>query len=211
MNMYFLLLLVMALLLYKGIVSSLLYSPKKIKIISIVALILMTFRWIALMIFFIIKNQSYLYLLKPLMYTDLICIPVCGILSVFIFSRNSKIKLKEFFFGYTILFIAYAIVIYKSTVNINISNYCGYTMELQLEAYCYTILLIINLILVIKGIKLYSVVYADKLGAILIIISASITLLSVLLTSINSDFAWLLLADISWIATMDYGLSKFKR
>ncbi|MBU3191103.1 hypothetical protein K9O30_17400 [Clostridium bowmanii] len=211
MNVYFLLLLVMALLLYKGIISTLFYSPRKIKIISILALVLMTFRWIALMILFIIKNQNYLYLLKPLVFTNLICIPVCGILSVFIFSRNNKIKLKRLFLWCIILFVAYFIVIYKSTVNINISNYCGYTMKLQLESYCYIILLIINLIFAIKGIKLYSVIYSSKPGAVLIIISASITLLSVILTSINSDFPWLLLGDISWLATMDYGLSKFKR
>ncbi|MGH4137239.1 hypothetical protein [Clostridium sp.] len=211
MNIYFLLLLVMALLLYKGIISSLVYSPKKIKLISILALILMTFRWIALMILFIIKNQNYLYLLKPLVYTNLICIPLCGILSFLIFSRNNKIKLKKLFLGCIILFVAYFIVIYKSTTNINISNYCGYTMELQLEAYCNTMLLIINVILGIKAIKLYSMIYSSKPGAILIIISASITIVSVLLTSINSNFTWLLLGDISWLATMDYGLSKFKR
>ena len=65
MSIYFLMLLVMALLLYEGIISSLFYAPKKIKIISTMALILMTFRYIALIILFIIKNQSYLYLLKP--------------------------------------------------------------------------------------------------------------------------------------------------
>jgi len=201
----------MGLLLYKGIISSLFYSPKKIKIISAVALILMIFRWIALLILFITKNQSYLYLLKPLVFTNLIYIPIYGIISVFIFSRDNKIKLKNILLMGILLCIAYSIVIYKSSVNINISGYCGYTIELQLEAYCYMILLIINLLFAIKGIKLFSVIYSNKLGLVLIIISSIITVISVLLTSINTEFAMLLLADISWITTMDYGLLRFKR
>ncbi|MGH4124968.1 MAG: hypothetical protein ACREV6_18790 [Clostridium sp.] len=211
MSIYFLLLLVMVLLLYGGIISSLVYAPKKIKIVSVITMSLMTFRYIALLILFTIKNQSYLYLLKPLVYANLLCIPICGILSVFIFSRNNKIKLKKILFMCVMLCIAYILVVYKSPANIDISNNCGYTIELQLEAYCYIVLLIINSILFIKGIKLYNKIYANKLGAVLITIASSITLLSVLITSINSNFPMILLGDIAWIVTLDYGLIKFKR
>lgn len=211
MSLYFLLLSIMVVLLYEGIISSLVYAPKKIKIISTMALILMTSRYIALIILFIIKNQSYLYLLKPVVFTNLLCIPVCGILSVSIFSRNNKIKLKKILLMCTMLVIGYFIVIYKSPANINISNSCGYTIELQLEFYCYIVMLIINSIFLIKGIKLYSKTYANKLGAVLIIISSSITLLAVLLTSINSNFPMTVLGDIFWILTIDYGLIKFKK
>lgn len=211
MNIYFLLLLVMVLLLYGGIISSLTYAPKKIKIISAMALSLMTFRYIALIILFTIKNQNYLYLLKPLVYANLLCIPICGFLSIFIFSRNNKIKLKKILFICAMICIAYFIVIYKSPANINISNNCGYTIELQLEVYCYIVMLIINSIFLIKGIKLYNKIYSSKLGALLIVIASSITLLSVLLTSINPDFPMILLGDIFWIITIDYGLIKFKR
>ncbi|MBZ9636770.1 hypothetical protein [Clostridium sp. FP1] len=211
MSIYFLLLLVMAVLLYGGIISSLTYAPKKIKIISAIVLSLMAFRYAALVILFTIKNQSYLYLLKPLVYANLLCIPICGILSVLIFSRNNKIKLKKILFVCAMIGIAYFIVIYKSSANIDISNNCGYIMELQLELYCYIVLLIINSIFFIKGIKLYNKIYANKLGALLIMIASSITLLSVVITSINSNFPMILLGDISWIVTIDYGLIKFKR
>lgn len=211
MSIYFLLLLLMVLLLYGGIISSLAYAPKKIKIISIMALSLMSFRYVALIILFTFKNQSYLYLLKPLVYTNLLCIPICGILSVFIFSRNSKIRLKKILFMFAVLCIAYFIVIYKSPANINISNSCGYTIELQLEVYCYIVLLIINSIFFVQGINLYNKIYACKLGAVLIVIASSTTILSLLLTSINSKFPLILLGDIFWIITLDYGLIKFKR
>ncbi|MBW9158123.1 hypothetical protein [Clostridium tagluense] len=211
MSIYFLLLLVMAVLLYVGIISSLTYAPKKIKIISAIVLSLMTFRYAALIILFTIKNQSYLYLLKPLVYANLLCIPICGILSVLIFSRNNKIKLKKNLFVCAMIGIDYFIVIYKSSANIDISNNYGYTMELQLEVYCYIVLLIINSIFFIKGIKLYNKIYANKLGALLIMIASSITLLSVVITSINSNFSMIFLGDIAWIATIDYGLIKFKR
>lgn len=211
MSIYFLLLLTMVLLLYEGIISSLFHSPKKIKIISAMALLLMTFRYIALIILFTQKNQSYLYLLKPAVFTNLLCIPVCGILSIFIFARDNKIKLKKILFICAMLCIAYSIIIYKSPVNINISSLSGYTIKLQLEDYCYIMLVIINSIFAVKGIELFNKIYSNKLGAILIIMSSSITLISLLLTSINTDFAWLILGDISWIITMDYGLIKLKR
>ena len=211
MSIYFLLLLIMILLLFKGIISSLVYAPKKIKIISIMALTLMTFRYIALIILFIIKNQNYLYLLKPLVFINLLCIPLVGIISISIFSRINKIKLKRILLMCVMLSIAYFVVIYKTPSNINISNNCGYIIELQLEFYIYILMVIINSIFFIKGIKLYNKNYANKIGAVLIIISSSITLLSVLLTSINPNFSWTMLGDISWIVTINYGLLKFKR
>jgi hypothetical protein len=210
-NIYFLMLLMMFLLLYQGIISSLFYSPKRIKIISTMILTLMTLRYIALIILFVIKNQSYLYLLKPVLYTNILCIPISGILTVFIFARNDKIKIKKILIWCAAVSLAYCTLIYKSPVKINISNVTGYTMELQLQTYSYIALLIINTVFVIKGIELFHKTYSNKLGALLIIVSSSITVIAVLIASINMEFAWLLLADISWIITLDYGLIKFKR
>lgn len=211
MSIYFLLLLIVSFLLYEGIISSLLYAPKKIKIISIIALILMTFRYIALIILYVIKNQNYLYLLKPLVFTNLLSIPICGVISVFIFARNNKIKLKKILFICLSLSVVYFIMIYKSASDINVSTLCGYIIELQLEDYCYIALLIINSVFIIKGIELFNKTYSNKLGAALIIISSIVTIISVILTSINGNLPWLLLGDIFWIITIDYGLIKFKK
>jgi hypothetical protein len=201
----------MVLLLYKGIISSLFHAPKKIKVISTMALILMTFRYIALITLFIIQNQSYLYLLKPMVYTNLLCIPICGIVSVFIFGRNNKIKLKKVLLISLILSIIYLIIIYKSPANINISKLYGYTIELKLQDYYYISILIISSIFVIKGIGLFNESYSNKLGSILIILSSCITIISVILNSINTSFAWVVLGDISWVITIDYALKKFKK
>ena len=102
-------------------------------------------------------------------------------------------------------------MIYKSASNINVSNLCGYIIKLQLEGYCYIALLIINSVFIIKGIELFNKTYSNKLGSALVIISATVTIISVILTSINVNFSWLLLGDIFWIVTIDYGLIKFKR
>ena len=211
MSIYFLLLLMMILLLYKGIVSSLDYAPKKIKVISTMAFILMTFRYISLISLFIIQNQSYLYLLKPMVFTNLLCIPICGMISVFIFARNNKINFKKILLISIILCISYLIFIYKSPANVNISKIYGYNIELKFEDYYYIPILIISSAFVIKGIKLFNETYSNKLGAILIIVSSSITIISVLLMSINAGFVGLLLGDISWIITIDYALMKLKK
>lgn len=211
MSIYFLLLSIMIFLLYEGIICGLHYAPRKIKIISLIALILMTFRYITLIILLVIKNMNYLYLLKSSIYTNFLCIPICGIISVYIFARNNNIKLKKILLMCVILCIAYFTVIYNSDANINISNICGYTIKLQLEDYFYVTSLMVNSIFIIIGIELFNKPHSSKLGAILIIISSSITLISVLLTSINASFAFLLLGDISWVLTIDYGLMKFKK
>ncbi|MBU3159900.1 hypothetical protein KPL37_09060 [Clostridium frigoris] len=211
MSVYFLLLFVMTLLLYEGIICSLYYAPRKIKIISFVVLTLMTLRYIALLILLIVKDQNYLYMLKPLIYTNFLCIPICGIISAFIFARKNKIKLKRILLMFLILCLAYCIVMYNSNTNIAISNLYGHTIKLQLEDYFYYTSLIINSILIIVGINLFNRRYSNKLGAVLIVISASITLIAVLLASVNTSFNFLVLGDISWVLTMNYALMKVKR
>ncbi|MGH4118320.1 hypothetical protein [Clostridium sp.] len=211
MSIYFLMLLMMLFLLYKGIISSLFYSPKRIKMISSMILILMTLRYITLIILFVVKNQSYLYLLKPIIHANILCIPIIGIISLFIFARNDKVKIRKVFILCIALSLAYCTLMYKSSVKINISNITGYTMQLQLEIYYFIALLIINSVFVVLGIELFYKTYSNKLGVVLIIVSSSITLTTLLISSINTNFAWLILADISWIITLDYGLTKFKR
>ncbi|MBU3154321.1 hypothetical protein [Clostridium estertheticum] len=211
MKIYFLLLFIMILLLYEGIICSLYYVPRKIKIISFVALSLMAFRYISLLILLIVNDQNYLYMLKPLVYTNFLCIPICGIISVFIFARKNTIKLRKIILISGILCLGYCIVIYNSNANTAISNLYGHTIKLQLENYFHFTSLIINSILIIMGINLFNRRYSNKLGASLIVISASITLIAVLLTSINTSFNFLFLGDISWILTMDYALNKVKR
>lgn len=201
----------MFLLLYQGIISSLFYAPKRIKVISAMVLILMICRYIALIILFVIKNQSYLFFLKPVVFTNILCLPICGFLSVFIFARNDKIKLKKIFILCVVIVIAYCTLIIKSFIKINISNVSGYTMELELENYYNIALLIINSIFLIKGIEIFHKQLSNKLGALLIIISSTTTLLAILTTTLNMNFALLLLADLAWIATLDFGLIKFKR
>lgn len=211
MIIYFLLLLIMILLLYQGIFYGLFYAPKKIKIISTIALLLMMIRYIALIILFIIKNQSYLYLLKPFVFTNLMGIPICGIITILIFSKDNKIKLRKILFLCTMLVVAYCITIFKSPSNINMSNISGYIIELQLETYCSTLLLIVNSIFFIKGIELLFKKYSNKLGALLIIMSSCITLTAVIMSSINTNNIPLLLGDMCWIIALNYGLLKFKR
>ncbi|MGK0464988.1 hypothetical protein [Clostridium sp.] len=211
MSIYFLMLLVMFFLLYQGIIFSIFYAPKRIKVISAMVLILMACRYIALIILFVIKNQSYLYLLKPVLFINILCIPICGIISIFIFARNDKIKLKKIFILCVVLVLAYCTLIYKSFIKINISNISGYTMELQLENYYNVALLMINSIFLIKGIEIFHKKPSNKLGALLIIISSTTTLLAILTTTLNINFALLLFADLIWVATLDYGLIKFKR
>ena len=211
MEIYFLLLFIMILLLYEGIICSLYYAPKKIKIISFVVLILMTFRYIALLILLIVKGQNYIYILKPLLYTNFLCIPICGIILTYIFARKNMIKLRRIILIFGILCLGYCIVIYNSNSNTVVSNVYGHTIKLQLENYFYYMSLIVNSIFLIMGINLFSRRYSNKLGASLIAISASITLIAVVLTSINTSYNFLLLGDISWILTMDYALMKVKR
>jgi hypothetical protein len=215
MNTYFFylaLLLLMFLLIYCGVSSSVRFAPLKIKIISLAALIALSTRYIALLIFLVTGNIKNLYLLKPLMFLNLLCLPVLAIISIYIYSRNDKIKFNYCMISASLLLFTYLAAIIKLPISIEIYGSLGYIMSFHNEILVYGIYLIFNTIFFFSAVVFLGNKTSNKLGMWLILSSALLVIIEVIVkTSGVSILPSILLGDVIWIATVDYALYKLKK
>lgn len=208
---YLILLLFMLLLIYKGIRININYAPKKIKFICIGALIAMALRYVALIIFVIVRNIRYLYLLKHLYFLNLLCIPIGAFIIIYILLRNDRIKFLYMFPVSIILAVIYGFLIYRCPVRLEIDMLYGYYMEFIKNPYIYIGYMLINVLFIVLIINIYKS-NMDKIGIVLVIISSTIVILETILYLIGGEiFVNLILGDILWMVTLDYAISKLKR
>lgn len=206
------LLFVMILLVYEGITTSLCYAPKKIKYITLCALILVLLRYISLIVLFINERPLYLYMLKPIMFLEIIYIPIIGFITIYMLSRNEKIKLNYFYMLLVVFTGVYLLVTIKSPINTNISDVYGYIITLKKDYGLYIVLSIINTIYLIVSIKAYSFKYSNKIGITFSIISALTMIITILISLLGSFFFGVkLIGELFWVITLVYSLSKFKK
>jgi hypothetical protein len=215
MNTYFFylaLLLLMFLLIYCGVSSSVRFAPLKIKIISLAALIALSARYIALLIFLVTGNIKNLYLLKPLMFLNLLCLPVLAIISIYIYARNDKIKFNYCIISASLLLVTYFAAIIKLPISIEIYGSLGYIMSFNNEILVYGIYLIFNTIFFFSAVVFLGNKTSNKLGMRLVLSSALVVIIEVIVkTSGVSILPSILLGDVIWIATVDYALYKLKK
>lgn len=206
------LLFTMILLLYDGITTSVCYAPKKIKYITLCALILVLLRYISLIVLFVNERPLYLYMLKPIMFLEIIYIPIIGFVAIYMLSRNEKIKLSYFYILLIIFTGTYLWITIKSPINTNISDIYGYIISLKKDYGLYIILSIINTIYLIVSIKAYSFKYSNKIGIIFSMISSLTMILTILISLLGSFFFGVkLIGELFWVTTLVYSLSKFKK
>ncbi len=202
----------MIMLIYEGITTSISYAPGKIKHITVIALILVLLRYISLLLLYLNQRVLYVYLLKPIMFLEIVYLPVIGFICIYIFSRNDKIKLNYFYFISTMFLIVYLFIAVKAPIKTTLSEFYGYTIILEKDYNMYLMLCIINTICFVMGIRAYGYKYSNKLGSLLILISSLLTLASVLLAIVDMRFFGAkLVGEILWVITMIYGLRKFKQ
>jgi hypothetical protein len=215
MNTYFFylaLLLLMFLLIYCGVSSSVRFAPLKIKIISLAALIALSARYIALLIFLVTGNIKNLYLLKPLMFLNLLCLPVLAIISIYIYARNDKIKFNYCMISASLLLVTYLAAIIKLPISIEIYGSLGYIMSFNNEILVYGIYLIFNTIFFFSAVVFLGNKTSNKLGMWLILSSALAVIIEVIFKTCGVGILpSILLGDVIWIATVDYALYKLKK
>ena len=215
MNTYFFylaLLFIMFLFIYYGVSCSVRFAPLKIRIISLAALVALSARYIALLIFLVTGNIKNLYLLKPLMFLNLLCLPVLAIISIYIYARNDKIKFNYCIISASLLLVIYIAAIIKLPVSIEIYGNLGYIMRFYNELLVYGIYLIFNTIFFFKAVVFLGNKTSNKLGMWLILASSLIVIIEVIVkTSGVSILPSILFGDVIWIATADYALHKLKK
>jgi hypothetical protein len=202
----------MFLLIYYGVSSSVRFAPLKIRVISLAALITLSARYIALLIFLVTGNIKNLYVLKPLMFLNLLCLPVLAIISIYIYARNDKIKFNYCMILASLLLGTYLAAIIKLPISIEIYGSLGYIMSFHNEILVYGIYLIFNTIFFFSAVVFLGNKTSNKLGMWLILSSALVVIIEVIVkTSGVSILPSILLGDVIWIATADYALYKLKK
>lgn len=209
---YLALLLLMFLLIYYGVSCSVRFAPLKIRIISLAALAALGARYIALLIFLITGNIKNLYLLKPLMFLNLLCLPVLAIISIYICARNDKIKFNYCIISASLLLVLYIAAIIKLPVSIEIYGSLGYIMCFYNELLVYGIYLIINTIFFFKAVVFLGNKTSNKLGMWLVLVAVLTVIIEVIVKSSGvSILPSILFGDVIWIFAADYALYKLKK
>ena len=204
--------LIISILLINGINSSISYAPKKIKYITLITLILALIRFIVLILLSLNESPLYIYLLKPIVFLEVVYIPIIGFISLYIFSRNDNIKLNYFYFVAVIFIGIYLITTLRIPVNTTISSFYGYRLILHKDYGMNTLMFIFNSIYLVISIKQLSNKYSNKRGLILVAVSSVLTIGTFLVAILNPVFWGLrLLGELLWIITLGYGLEKFKK
>jgi hypothetical protein len=202
----------MFLLTYFGISCSFKFAPLKIKVLSLSALAVVSFRYIALIIFLVTPNIKNLYLLKPFMFLDLLCLPVLAIVSTYIFGSNDRIKFNYCIIISILFLLAYTAAVVILPINIKIYGSLGYIMSFNNELLVYGIYLIINTIFLFTAMLFLGNKISNKLGVWFVLASA-FTVIAELITRTSglSILPAVLFGDIIWVITADYALYKLKK
>lgn len=209
---YLILLISLFLLIYYALDCSLRFAPSKIRIVSSAVLTIASFRYIALLIFLITKNIRNLYLLKPLLYLNLLCIPILALVSFYILARNDKIKFDYCMVIGVILMIIYMVAMVKLPVHIEVYNNYGYIMSFYNNNLAYGTYLIINTIFFFGAIFFLGNKNSNKPGMWLILSSAFITSAELIIAVLGLHIIpAVLFGDILWIITAAFALNKLRK
>ncbi|KEI05389.1 membrane protein [Clostridium botulinum] len=208
---YLILLIFMLFIIYKGFKDNIKKSPHKIKIISSFVFIIMGIRYLTLIIFFFMGNIRYLYLLKGSYFLNFISIPLIGLITIYIVMRDYKVKFSYIFPLTIVLSIIYGFIIYKYPAIIKADILYGYYMHFEKIPYLYIIYMVINVLFIVITMNIYKS-NLDKKNIIFIISSSVISILEAMMFLIGYGiFIELVIGDIVWILTLDYGISKLRR
>lgn len=201
----------MLLIIYESFSKNLKTAPSKIKIMCMFVFTGLTLRYLTLIIFFSVKNIIHLYFLKPLYFLNLLCVPIGAIITIYILMRNNKVKFSYTFPISGVLILIYSFIIYNCPIEIKLDNLFGYYIKFVKAPYIYIGYMILNVIFMVIVINIYRKTI-DKKGICFAIISAIVLILETMFYLIESRiFVALILGDILWILTLDYGLAKLKK
>lgn len=133
------------------------YSPKKIKPFLSISLMILLIRFIAMCACVLIEQQSITYAIKPLIFLNLISIPLLSLVCFYIFLRDDKRK-----FDYNYIFLFVAILSFIMFVNfvplgISIKQYFGFIVIMN-DPMIPSILYMITL----ASISVLTLYYIDK-------------------------------------------------
>ncbi len=212
MNIYIYLFLIFTVMfvLYEAIILSIRYCPVKIREVLTISFILIAFRFISILLILILDNIKYLYLLKNLVFLDIIYIPMIIFISLYIFYRNVKINLKWFYGVFILGLLGYLVCVFKIPMEYYISSTYGYNIVLK-STIPYKILLCFNGASFYMGVKSYRYKHSIKCGAVLIALASLLFIGTTAVVMKNiENIGYLLIGDLGWIIALYTSIRTFK-
>lgn len=208
---YLALLLFMILITYGGFKRMLKCAPAKMKVICAGVFIGVGIRYITLLAIFLINSLNYMYLAKPLYFLNFICIPIGALVTIYILIRDDRINFSYMFLISGIFIGFYGYLIYKYPIRVRVSNLYGYYMDFINAPYAYVIYMLLNVIFIILVIA-YSNKSIYKTGVIFVVVSSLFLIIETMLNITGKGiFENIIISDILWMLTLNYGISRLKK
>lgn|GEM_PF-2242192 len=186
--------------------------PNKIKIISSISLVMLLLRYISLFIMILQENIKYMYMLESLYFLYFACIPIFGVVCLYILLRNDNINFKYVVMISFAYIIMYFIWILRASVKIILmNNYnLGYAMNLKNNLwYVDIIYLFINVAFLIVTVNIFNKERSDKIGSALAIFASLSTIVIIMLPYLlNNSIPQYCFNELLWVIALDYCLSK---
>jgi hypothetical protein len=205
-------LLVMLLLAGNGALTAINHAPIKIKAVSMCVFAAAFIRIISLLVLFLARNIMFLYLLKPIIYINILYVPVIGIICIYIFMRNDKIKFSYTFIIYGLLAAFYILFIYKESFLIKATQGYGYGFYFSGSMAGVFGIITVNTIVLILCIIQLGKPAANNFGLSLLIIGSLLCNADTFLTLFGVEYMTQnILGEILFLVIFNYGLSRFKK
>lgn len=208
---YISLLLIIIILLFKCFYLDL-YSPKKVKTIALITILVMGLRYAALLILFLVSNIKYLYLLKPLFFMNLIGVPLIILIVLYIFMKGHIINFSYIFIALGISIILYVSMMLKCTCFLQNSSNTGYTMVFAQDTYIYWVYIGINTITLFLAISFINKTYINRIGMSIVILASIATIIEYIVWIAGIVLiAGNIIGDMLWIIALMYALNRIKK
>lgn len=187
-------------------------APFKIKILAGISIVGIIIRNIALIIMLLNKNLAYLYILKPLIYLNYVCMPVIVCITLCILARNNKIN---FWYLFIVLFASialYTIVILRGSINITISMELGYLTRVLNDKCLKNIAFVFYTVCLMWCITLINKKNENRMLIVFAALICVISIIEIILNVLNIEFIPnLLVSNSLWLILLNCILYKIKR
>ena len=147
MAIYIFLLPIVFLLLIQGLIW-VKFLPYKIKVISLIVITAMLFRYISIFIMLFDTNMEYLYMLKIPFFLNLIAIPIIAFTILYIFIRKNNIKFYYIFIVSSVLTLLYVFIMYNCRAILQSVEESAYTLVFLQHMYIYWTYIVFNTLIV---------------------------------------------------------------
>lgn len=208
---YYMIVLLIILLSLINLIKNIRYSPKRIKTLLALMLILEIIRYIVILLCGLVSKQEYLNLVKPASFLYFLYIPIIILICFYIFWRNEKVLFNKVNILSLVLFIIYVITIILFKPYFKASWHYGYIITTDNDVFFKAIY-----ILILMGILSFIILskknkYCNNKGISFLVIVTVLIMIENSLYMLNVYyFPNCILSELILLILCNYGIDIFK-